>query len=338
MFLVACSGNETQELQEVNLEIEPLLHIEPLYFSPLYMSYDKENRELLVNSGSMSEYPVQKINVENGEINNLMRKGRGRDEYIQLRISDVDRKGNIYGRSYPFELAFSSSGELLSKYDTSKSELNIFSSNRFKGMNIVYGNFKHPKSLLTLLDDSWQEICHFGEFPDDGTSEAEVGEFGKIMAYQGVILSSESRSRVAFISYYHGEFLNIFSVGKKNNIELVYRKQENLPKYRDNGSEGTGVIFSSRDVQYVSMCCSDDRIYILYSGKEITEASNIAFQEAQLTNQIMVFDWDGNHLYNLFSDSDMISICVSDDDKELYVVYFDQEAEYRLGRLDISEI
>ncbi len=336
LVVVACNNNKSSDIKDVDLSIEKLSHIKPIYRDPIAMFYNEQDETLLINIRD-DDNCVQRINLISGEYENLIKTGRGRDEYIQLRLLDMDENGDFYGKEFRSYLSFSRDGALLSSYNSDETNINIFFANRFKGANIVYGNFNHPKSLLTIFDESWREISHFGEFPKDGISEAKGGEMGKIMAYQGVILSNDTLSKVAFVSY-QGKFFSIFDIDSEFNAEMTYNIQQNLPKYRNSGGSGMGVVFSSLTFYYISACNSDNFIYILYSGKDMGENSNMGFYSANRSNVILVYDWNGNHLYNLHSDQELTAICVDRDDSNIIATYYDDEYGIQFCRFDISEL
>ncbi len=326
LFVAACSDSRYIELKEVNIEAQPLSQVGSLIYNPGNIFYDKDDGSLLLNNIGSSKYSLQRVYLESGRVENLVRRGRGRGEFIRLRINSIDDEGRLYGDDYPAQLVLSSSGELLSRSDTEEAKQRVIRSNRFRGGYVGYGNFSHPKSLLTLFDDSWQEVSHFGEFPDDGVSEADGGEFGKIMAYQGIVLGSDRQSRVAFVAR-KGEFFSIYDIDSQNQVELVYRKADNLPKYRGDKDPGTGVTFTSRTLHYRDACNTDKYIYILYSGKEMAESSNAAYYAANCCEKILVYDWDGNHHYTLHSDKALTNISVSSDDEEIVAIYHNDEGE-----------
>lgn len=334
LLLYSC---ESAQIKVPNLWIEPqnIECVKRLGVSPRSIFYDEVDKTILTEQ-SDGDYFVKRINIESGEIQNLVRVGRGRDEYLQLYINDIDKEGNFYGRDIKSLVSFSRDGKLSSRLETDYKVFDLFTINRLGDLYVGYGNFNHPKNILTICDSLWQEIGYFGEFPNDGISDAECGEFGKIMAYQGYILSNETQSKVAYISG-AGELFDIYSLADYHDPKIINRVQNNLPKYKYDGP-GISVVHLTRTFYHVGAYSTDNKIYILYSGKSMKSVSNLEYFKARLSNKILVYDWNGNHLYNLNTDINLANICVSNDDNEIIAVYLDDNYEIRLCRFDISNI
>lgn len=333
----ACASNDKSVVQEYAINGEVINTKKMIYDKPYSMIYDSRDGTILLNI-SRGKYNLQRVDPKSGNVKEFLGIGRGRNECIDFDMNYIDNSGVIYGRDFPMIVGVAPAGEVISQQTvTPENRINIIRFNQINNDYIIYGNFNHPKKLFTVFDSSWHERGAFGEFPSDGISEAEGGQNGKIMAYQGYILCSDSHSRVAYVSR-AGEFLTIYSIDKEHNTEEIFRIERNLPKYEAAPGPGSGVVHIGREFYYVDAYSTENYIYVLYSGKTMEEISSAAFMEASLSNTIMVYDWSGEHLYDLKTDLDLLKICVSDNDKELYAISMNDEYEFKLCQFEIDII
>lgn len=329
ILLSSCNVNN-DIVREIDITSEAILDNISLIDDSFYIFYDDNNNSLLISQMN-GEYSVKRISLNSGKIDNIIRVGRGRDEYLHLFVNGIDKDGNFYASNNGHILRFTNDGTLLSKHISTS---NLSKINRFKNGYVGITNYLHPNRIFTLCNDNGEEINYFGEFPDDGIS---AGKYDKMMAYQGTILTNDNRSKVAFVSS-AGRVFDIYNLDNDNNAEIVYRLREDLPNYERQKGGGIGVRKISPTFYFVNAYNTDDRIYILYSGIKPIDGDVKSYIEASMGNKIQIYDWRGNHLLNVKTDIKLVSICVSNDDKYIFATYHNDEGEIKLCRFDISQI
>lgn len=65
---------------------------------------------------------------------------------------------------------------------------------------------------------------------------------------------------------------------------------------------------------YIDVCCDDELIYVLYSGRELKE------KNSSYGKTLRVFTWDGEYVSNYSFDRDIISIDIDPDTKNIYAI------------------
>ncbi|MFS2464295.1 BF3164 family lipoprotein, partial [Parabacteroides distasonis] len=78
------------------------------------------------------------------------------------------------------------------------------------------------------------------------------------------------------------------------------------------------------------------RIYTLYSGKKLNQHTNTRMLDTMLSNDILVYDWSGKCICRLVTDIKLFNICVTNDDKELIALGWDDD--YHLYSFDLSKV
>lgn len=259
LTLCACASKDKSVVPEYAITAEIINTKKIIYDKPYSMIYDSRDSTIVLNI-SQGKYNLQRVDPKSGTIEEFLGIGRGRNESVDFDMNYIDKSGVIYGRDFPMIVGITPTGEIISQQTvTPENRINIIRFNQINDDYIIYGNFNHPKKLFTVFDSSWHEREAFGEFPSDGISEAEGGQNGKIMAYQGYILCSDSHSRIAYVSR-AGEFLTIYSIDEEYNTEEIFRIERNLPKYEAALGLGLGVVHIGRDFYYVDAYSTENYI------------------------------------------------------------------------------
>lgn len=89
-------------------------------------------------------------------------------------------------------------------------------------------------------------------------------------------------------------------------------------------------------IGYTDIYATDRYIYTLYSGKKLNQHTNTRMLDTMLSNDILVYDWSGKCICRLVTDIKLFNICVTNDDKELIVLGWDDD--YHLYSFDLSKV
>lgn len=309
-------GQSSQEIVTEEIHAQKFEQTE-LPFNSFGSIFLNETDETLYKSEVLGNIVVKRLDLHTGACTDLIRKGRGPNEYTGLMITKIDPSTGIFHAC-----------------DLAKSELCTFTPDgaqitatpigaRFfqaipLGKYIVsYGNeLADDGNMFELSDSTGKTVVRFGPFPDDGMPYSHQA---KTMAYQGKLIFSAQRSRFAFLMDF-GNVFDIYEIGEDGVPASVFSIHEETPVYEPSNATN-GVRFVQIKVHYTDAYASQRYIYALYSGKIIEDDAPDADRLAMETSTIRVYDWDGNRICDLLADIPLLSICVSADDSYLIGLY-----------------
>ena len=188
-----------------------------------------------------------------------------------------------------------------------------------------YGLFQGRYALQLMGSDEVIEST-IG-FPED-EDQQEVDYQALAMAYQGDLLKHPVEKKVVSTST-DAFSLDIIELKPDNEISLIKRIQHWAPDF-----EGASGEIISADMNpgnrhgSIGAAVSNDFIYILYSGK--SNLDETAFQ----SDQVFVYDWEGNAIKILSLDHSVSSIAVDEADQML--VGFLDERDPVLLKYDLN--
>lgn len=320
---------QTEAVAEYRIVSERMEQLDEMFNFYGYVFLDEADSCILKAEGK-GELVFKKIDYRTGTLKNRIRKGRGPNEYPDLRVYGIDSSGCFYA-STPAKVCnlirFSPEGVPL---ETTQIDANSFFTIPLCGRFVSYGDYFADDGRMFLLSDSTgRKITRFGEFPDDGIS---CQHRYKTMAYQGKLIANERLSRFAYLLDV-GDVFDIYEIGKDAVPRLIFSIREKLPHYVPN-QYVTGVAFKDSAVYYGDAYSSDKYIYALYSGEKVGEMSDVTLRKARETNLIRVFDWDGRRVCDLIADIPVLSLCVSSDDTFILALYSD-EGEIKCCRFSL---
>ena len=170
---------------------------------------------------------------------------------------------------------------------------------------VVSGIF--PEGRLCLINQDGEIISWVGDYPMPPDVSVEVPFHVLGIAYQSKICRKPGGSRVALAARYGG-IVQIFDIDVFNGTAVeIKRINTFFPTFSTWDFDGTPNFRSTEDTKwgYLSVASSDKYIFALYSGKYQRQGESF-----NTSNQIHVFDWDGNPhcLINLDTDGSFIAV------------------------------
>lgn len=319
------SCSTTQNVKHVDIYAESLLDDKSLICDSYSLFYGNNDSSVLF-SHLQGSYSVKKAYLNSDNIDNLIRVGRGNSEYIGLLANGIEENGNFYSLYFGSICEFSSNGKEIKRIAL-KNRLS-----RIKKINDYYiGNLNATNidKMFTICNDRGEYVGYFGDFPEDGKNNG----FSKMMAYQGVILTNNNLSKVAFLSS-HGKIFDIYHINSPQEVDIVCSKREVIPDYEIDKGQGYGVTHNDLTPYYVDAYGTDKYIYVLYSGKKVKNRDVDSYISAKQSNDIYIYNWNGELLRVLNADTELISICVSGDDKHIIATYHDHDGYTKLCRFN----
>lgn len=173
----------------------------------------------------------------------------------------------------------------------------------------------YQEGRFCLLTDSGRTKKFWGTYPSRDDMEESVSNLIKSQAYMGQLSSSPANDKFVF----HATAADMLSFYKYENkeIRLIKDIQRSLPDYKY-GKDINEFLGTSRKkpITYLSVCTTEKFVYLLYSGKTYMENQLKAFE----SNEIHVYDWNGERVKMLSLDIDIKEMVVSDDDSIMYAV------------------
>lgn len=151
----------------------------------------------------------------------------------------------------------------------------------------VIGDFKPPNHRLTF--NTWKA------------------------AYEAFLFLRPTEDKVVLACRY-SDRIKIYNLHTKRS-KVIFGPEQFEPYFDQNPNADFPIIRNKKTVfAYLGGCVTNGFIYLLFSGKKELDP------EFYLSNQIFVFDWDGNPIQKLLLDRYVSCIYVSNDDKELFGV------------------
>ncbi|MDD2474490.1 MAG: BF3164 family lipoprotein [Dysgonamonadaceae bacterium] len=331
LFFISCIDNassdgtfpETKTIKHTKV----FSNNEPIFRGGDMLYFERDNSLIIVIYND--DYNLLKVNLNDNSITKLLPVGNGPDEFVNIDISQKTSDSTFLfqdsnsAQLYEMNII---TGEMKKEYDyAGRGYMKIVKMNDYY---IGTGVFNEGMFAVTNNNDSVRYVHHY---PEDNIDNSKTAS--KAMAYQGKLFSNNSRERVMFCSirfpYFEIFQFNQYKVSsvKKSYIgefEYTISPYENMTfaAVAKNNREG-----------YVDACTTSENIYLLYSGRSVADADIETNEQASLSNQILVYDWDGNLVMQYETDVDLTSICVNESETIIYGVSFNPDPEIVIFKL-----
>lgn len=178
----------------------------------------------------------------------------------------------------------------------------------------------YEKYRYCMLDSDGQVHSIFGEWPYRDEDEKKVSGIVRSQAYMFSIASSPSKTK--FVAYLLSANMLSFYQLENDSLRLLKETILTYPdyKYRNNPTSYSG---TSRNmpINYLCAACSEDYIYILYSGKTFRDCALASLSG----DMIYVYNWNGDRIAIMRSDKILKKICLSEDEKTMYAIAYNPD-------------
>jgi hypothetical protein len=167
-----------------------------------------------------------------------------------------------------------------------------------------------PNGRIGAFDSTGKLQTVYGSVPVDGDSATpHVAQ----QAFRGRIATNSARTLFA-VARRHADAIEVWDHREK--LRDIVGPIGFAPRYHvAKRGQGFDVNFrADTRYGYVDVAASGDRIFGLFSGREMGKAGT----RASLGRMVNVFDWNGNLKMSLQLDCDAVGIAVSDDGRTLY--------------------
>ena len=194
--------------------------------------------------------------------------------------------------------------------------------NLFLGMHTYsYGG----NSRMYLIDLNRDEITPLNLYypKDKSKTEDNINNMLRYIAYSGIIEKHPSLDRFVYISE-SNLYMQIFNLDYENRqIDIVKEVHDYYPDYKMVERYGApNVSFSSSSrFGFVQYYTTKNRIYLLmndFTYADVRKMSTINGHSFSFSNNVYVYDWDGNHVKKLVLDEYIDTFFVDDEDQYLF--------------------
>lgn len=318
LFLYSCSlHKETGNVPNVNCSHEYLYADDSCFLGkPLSLTLADS---ILAISDSRTDKLLHLLNVKTGQyVGQFISRGQGPNEFrsiatLQKVSGDTLFLHDLNKRECAFFVIPKSNADdihwlsTFSCRDTPHNSLLPLSN----GVYVASGIYEEGR--FCLLTDSGRTKKFVGVYPSRDKEEENVPDLVKSQAYAGNITVSPFKDKFVF-STSQADMLS-FYMFKNGGIQLIKEVQKSFPEY-NYGKDMQQYMGISRHnpIAYLGACATGRFVYLLYSGKSYDEYKLKAFE----SNQIHVYNWNGEKVKNLVLDVDVNDIVVSEDDKIMY--------------------
>lgn len=340
--MVSCESDKERDVSIAVLnEFEEIENLKVEYLSEASKLINRANNLLLLNDilivsdpNKENHFKIIDISNENllGSFGNI---GDGPCEIqFPASLQIIDEKTSIIGvnnrKSFGYrellldESQFNSTKDSClydyGKFDFDYQKLLKLDNNHIVGVGLFNNRF----ALSSLTNNT--VISEFGKYP----FEDELNQFDHnvlAMAYQGEIIKHPSKP--LFVSTSINSFnFDIVQFNADNTLSLVAQKHYWFPSF--SGSSGNAIqatMTSDNKQGCLSTAVTEENIYILYSGKSRRDGDSES-------NQILVYDWEGNPKKVLKLDKSLNVI--SADSKGRYLIGYHDDGQPNLYKMTLN--
>lgn len=341
LFLFSCQKEKVDPISRfdkvVNIQGEKL-NVDTYKFTSQGKFFLYEDEKCIIKQNERRNSLIDKVYYTQDSISSLLQHGNGPNE--SLNVFFMQKKGKAHFVICDFHRKKSKILDLSGKViEESNLDACYFSVIQTNDGYIAWNSQRKvtDNKMFVQLDKDGSFIQTFGEFPKEDRFSIETADpKSRMMAYQGNLVYNPKENKMAFTTIY-GIIFEIFQLGKKPFI--IHKYHDAFPAYiPDSGPTHSSAIYKKDENihGYTDVCSTDQYIYALYSGKTIKVISEQGVMDVQLTNQILVYDWNGNCVCRLVADKPLLNICVSEDDQELIALGW--EDDYYLYTFDLSDV
>jgi hypothetical protein len=179
---------------------------------------------------------------------------------------------------------------------------------------ISLGHFEEGRYLL--LDENGEKLSFNFDYPStDNNAELSTPMF-KFLAFQGELIRKPRGGAFLFAGH-DSEIFEIIEIDEDDNLKKVFSYHGEIAQFSPSGDGYTRGSVGKKPgskIFLINATCSDNYIYLLYSNKVIANDPDNAYR----SNNVLVFDWEGNPVTSLLLDIEVNRIAVDENDSYMY--------------------
>lgn len=320
LSVIAVSCGSRQENLKILKEDRPAISVKgepmniPDLLAPTRIYYT--GKSLLFKDNKSPEAQMYVYGLSSGQTNKFIKKGRGPGEMLgafYFALLNGNSTTLIYDITLDKILAADTDSLLCREYYPSEQFKCEGISRRIScicgyGDRLVAMGSAGDERIVELPQgDSLRVLARY--IPD--TRKNRTSEF-QLQAFEGII-KANTANKACVVACRYADQLEI--VDLVSAVPLFVKGPECFEPEWQVVTIGGGRALAHKENErkgYVDVCCDDDFIYALYSGRFTSE------RNSSYGNTIRVFDWNGNYVANYRLDNDVISIDVVPGEQTVY--------------------
>ena len=294
---------------------------EPIFRGAGMLHFEGDN-SLVLGIFKDDNYHLLKVNLQDNSTSYLIPIGNGPGEFANIGIVQPTSDSTFLFRDWNTAQLYEINvitGAIKKDYDFEGRCMQVV---KMKDYHIATGIF--DKGMFAVRDNK-DSLHYVHQYPQDNIDDKESAS--KAMAYQGKLLSNKNIDRVMFCS----SRFSYFEIFQFDGPHVSSIKKSYIGEFDYSISPTPGMTFAAvaknNREGYVDAYVTSKNIYLLYSGRSEADAEIETREQASLSNQILVYDWDGNEVKRYETDVDLQSICVNKAESIIYAVSFNPDPE-----------
>lgn len=323
MTILGCQPSDSDSTQNTNDDFEIQFHIsgeeinEDIFQNNFFKDIISLDSQLILTSNAEPFVTVMGPDT----VKQFIKAGNGPDElpnqFLRLSRNFYNGSINVFHKSTGKHYLLNTlNGDLNFIGNFSINYINLGYLNRGPLKYIGIGYFKKRYGIADSTGDVIEEYLTYPL--SENLNSTSINAIS--MAYQGEFKKHPTKNL-----FYSATLLApIFEIIKYDDSQItkVFSWYQGYPKIKDqsNGNTITLEYEDDCEISFVNSSCTEKYIYLLYSGKEHGKRNQRSI-DPYLSNQVLVFDWEGNKVCKLILDREVKSISVDENDQVLYSLF-----------------
>lgn len=293
-----------------------------------------ENEQCLIKENYIGESLLDKIYYTKDSVQSFSKIGSGPDEYIMLRVMQKNDQSSVKMLDVQKKQVITKdiNGNVVDVLDLNCMPLSIIQAKDKYIISGLIDRNANDNKRYAILNDNGEFVLSFGDFPNDNNN---AGVKSKVLAYQDYIVYNPVLNRFASVCS-SGAIFELYQI---DTIPYLIKSNHDIyPVYINDSSPGYNSIKHGKDnvIGYTDIYATNRYIYTLYSGKKLNKHHDEGMMDAKLTNNILVYDWNGKCICRLISDVKLFNLCITENDQELIALGW--ENDFNLYSFDLSNV
>ena len=295
------------------------------YFPQQLKCFPKELVEKIIKQGNLlvvgrsyEDYQVRAIDLQANTNREMLKFGEGSGESIGITGLTVGTSGTVTALDYRTGKLHELSAAPLSRGETTSAEIQLnpetFHLAAVKGESFVISTGLYEEGRYRYYSEESGEERYYLSYP--GHPEyPNLSERAKSMLYASTVLRLRPDNKAFVCTDMRSGIMDICRV-ENGCIEGVCRRCFYYPKVRiiDTKNKVDVAYYKDNIAGFQDVAVSDDRIYVLYSGKTYRDVK----QNISQCQTLLIFDWEGTLLSSVALDTPVYTIFFDMVENELY--------------------
>ncbi len=322
-MMMACTDNVVPEKMSVAAQLIPdeTIAVNSVFALKRYGITDPEDfikqGNLFVVGRSYEDYQIRVIDTRRNESSGMLKFGEGVEESIGITGLTLSSDGNVtaldYRKGKLHELPVSplSRGGAASELQLTPERVHLAA---IKGESFVITTGLYDEGRYRYYSEESGEEHYYLPYPGH-PDYPELSEKAKSMLYASTVLRLRPDEGAFVCTEMRSGIMDICRIAD-GKIECICRRCFHYPKVRviDKEDEVDVAYYQDNVFGFQDVAVSNDRIYVLYSGKTYREAQ----QNVSQCQTLLVFDWEGNLLSSVRLDIPVYKISFDTVENMLY--------------------